>query len=247
MIAAVFICADISAQENQNLIWDKANEAYSAGDYEAAATGYDSLVTLGYAGEKLFYNLGNAYFKSDRLGEAILFYNKAQRLAPSDEDIAYNLRIANGYVKDRIESVPEFFLATWIRSLRNSASSDTWAVISLLLFAGVLALAAVYLLGKRTAVRKTGFFGGIILLGLFMIAVSFSSIKRKEITAPKEAVILSSAAPVKSSPDNNSKDIFVLHEGTKVRVTDRLGEWREIMIADGNKGWVAAGTIGMID
>lgn len=243
----MLLCTAGRAQMNVNDLWDKANHAYTNGDYQAAIGGYDSIVNSGYGSAKLYYNLGNAYFKDKQIGKAILNYNKAQRLAPSDNDIRHNLVIAGGFVKDRIEVVPEFFLKTWLRSLMTSASSNSWAVFSLVFLAAALAMVALYLLSSRILYRKTGFYGGIVLVCCFVAAVVFSSIERRAITDPDEAVIMLTAAPVKSSPDANSKDIFVLHEGTVVRVLTSLGAWREVMIADGNKGWVDVKSIEMID
>lgn len=247
LAAAVALICPAKAQPSLTQLWDEANNHYTSGEYGEAIGVYDSILNEGYSSAKLYYNLGNAYFKNEQLGKAILNYYKAQRLSPADEDIEYNLRIANSYVKDRIENIPEFFLTTWFRSLRNSASSNTWAVLSLVFFGATLAGAAFYLIGRGTGVRKTGFYGGIVFLILFVVSLLFSAIRRSEIRNPQEAVIMLSAAPVKSSPDNNSKDIFVLHEGTKVKVGERLGDWREITVANGSKGWIEARSMEMID
>lgn len=229
-----------------NSLWDKANSLYSAGDFAGAAAAYDSIAGAGYASAKLFYNMGNAYFKDNQTGRAILNYYRAQRLAPSDEDVAYNLAIAESFVKDRIETVPEFFVKTWLRAAMNSMNSNTWAAISLLCAAIALGLCAVYLLSARLGARKAGFYGGIAFLIIFVIALTFASIQRQAVKNPVEAIVMQSAAPVKSSPDDNSKDIFVLHEGTKVRITAAFGDWKEIVIADGNKGWIRFSAIEII-
>ena len=150
------------------------------------------------------------------------------------------------YVKDKIEHVPEFFLKTWVRSLRMSLSSNAWATVSLVVLGVMLACVLLYLLATKLALRKTGFYSAIILLLLFIFSVVSASIGRRELTHAEEAIVMSSAAPVKSSPDNGSKDLFVLHEGTKVRVLNALEEWREISIADGNKGWIKESAIELI-
>lgn len=227
--------------------WDNANHAYTTGEYDRAIEGYDSICRQGYGSAKLYYNLGNAYFKNNQIGKAILNYNKALRLDPSDEDIQHNLAVANRFVKDRIEVVPEFFLKTWMRNLMLRASSDTWAIWSLILFAMTLGLVALYLLGSRMGQRKFGFYGGICCLLLSVGALVFSSIGRRQIVSPREAVIMISAAPVKSEPEATSKDIFVLHEGTKVRIAGEIGDWREIVIADGKKGWLDIQSIELIN
>ena len=150
-------------------------------------------------------------------------------------------------MQDKIEEVPVFFLKRWLIDLGNRLSGNTWAVLSLVFFALLLIGVGTYLLLRRMMWQKVGFYGAIVSALLFVVSVVYASVDRKAQLNPTEAIVMASAAPVKSSPDEGSKDIFVLHEGTKVRVEGSLGEWREIRIADGNKGWVEVASIEMID
>lgn len=239
--------AQLSAQDRLEGMWERGNHAYTIGDYPAAIQAYDSIRYEGYGSAKLYFNLGNAYYKDSQIGQAILYYNKAQRLAPGDDNIRHNLAVANTYVRDRIDNVPEFFFKTWMRRLMYSASSDTWAILGIVFLGLTLGLVLVYLFAPRMGYRKAGFYGGIIALLLAIGSLSFATIQRGKLLYPDEAVIMLTAAPVKSEPNNNARDIFVLHEGTKVRVTGEMGEWREIVIADGNSGWVETKSIELID
>lgn len=239
--------AATAAVRTPQQLWERGNTLYTNGDYNGAIAAYDSIVNQGLGSAKLYYNLGNAYFKAGRTGKAIVFYNRALKLAPSDSDTAYNLAYANTYVKDKIDAVPEFFVARWVRSLRNLLGSNAWAVISLVLLALTLALTGIYLLSERRRVRKAGFFSAIAALILTIITFSFAATERHAILDSSEAIVLSSAVSVKSSPDRTSKDIFILHEGTKVTVLDRFGDWTEIRIADGNEGWVVNSSIETIN
>ncbi|MCC8089149.1 MAG: tetratricopeptide repeat protein [Rikenellaceae bacterium] len=241
--AALFVYAQADTEE----LWNRANDAYAAGEYDTAVELYDSIASQGLTSYKLYYNLGNAYFKNGQIGKAILYYNKAQLIAPYNSDIEHNLEIANGYVRDRIEAVPEFFLKKWVRSVKYGMSSNMWGVVSLIMFALMLASILCYLLSGKIAVRKSGFYTGILSLAVFIITVIFATNLRRGIENPPYAIVISSSASVKSSPDTNSKDLFILHEGTKVKIVERLGEWREITIADGNKGWIAREAIEPID
>jgi tetratricopeptide (TPR) repeat protein len=242
----VTLCGAVRAADTAQL-WDEANTAYINENWGDAIALYDSIVAGGEASAKLYYNLGNAYFKSGRIGESILYYNKAKRLAPLDDDIAHNLAVANTYTKDRIEPLPEFFASRLIERLRSALSSDEWTVVSISLLAAFLAALSLYLLPIRKSLRKTGFFGGITLLILLVMATSFAYTEYMEATHPTEAIVLSSAAPVKSSPDSAGKDLFILHEGAKVEVRDALNGWHEISIANGSKGWIEASAIALID
>lgn len=234
------------AADDVAALWDAANAAYVNGAYRRAADGYEAIIARGQHSANLYYNLANAYFKAGRTGQAILYYRRALRLAPGSDDIRYNLEVATENTKDHIESVPEFFLTTWIRAVRNTMSSTAWSVLSLIALAGMLALAMMYLLASRLTLRKTGFYGMAAMLLLFVAATSLAASGRREMVDRSEAVVMSSSVSVKSSPDNSATDLFVLHEGTTVKVTGRLDEWCEIVIADGKKGWVKSRQIEVI-
>lgn len=230
--------ADAVAHGTIDQLWDAANTAYINADYDAAIRLYDSIRVAGYTGHKLYYNLGNAWFKRNEIGRSVLYFNKALKLRPSDADTEHNLKVANTFVKDKIEKVPVFFLKNWVRELRMAVSSNGWAVLSLV-FLGVAGCATlVYLLAQRIPIRKSGFYTAIVMLAFFIFAVAAGSVERRELVDSRQAIVMISAAAVKSSPEKSSKDIFVLHEGTKVHIVRTLGEWFEISIADGNKGWI---------
>lgn len=230
-----------------DILWNDANAAYIAGDYAEAVRGYEAIREQGLESDNLYLNLGNAYFKQHKIGKSILNYERALRLSPANEDVRYNLTVADAYVQDKIDVVPTFFLNRWVNTLRLTVTGNAWAVLSVVFFALTLAGAVLYLLAGGLLWRKAGFYGAIVSLCLFFFSFHAAAKARNNRLNPDRAVIMSGAAPVKSSPDVGSKDIFVLHEGTRVRVKDALGDYREIVIADGNKGWILATSIEMID
>lgn len=233
---------DVPADE----LWDRANTAYINGDYRGAAEIYGEILDRGLGSVKLYYNLANACFKEGQTGRAILFYRRALRLAPGNDDIRYNLSVAEARTKDTIERIPEFFLVGWVRAVRHAMSCTAWSVLSLVVLACGLALALLYLLAKRLSLRKTGFYGTLAAVLLFVVTTSFAAGERREMLDDTQAVVMSLSTAVKSSPDNASTDLFVLHEGTVVKITDRLGGWCEVTIADGKKGWLESRTIEVI-
>ncbi len=237
---------DYAAPASAGNLWDAANTAYVNASYAQAASLYDSLLKTGAEGYKLYYNLGNAYFKSGRTGKAILYYNKAAKLAPADADVRYNLAVANGYVKDKIEQLPEFFLSRWIRALRTALGPGAWTLISLAMLSCAMAAFLLYMFSGRLRRRKAGFFATMACASLFVISTVFAAVSYRRIVSPDEGVVTVSSVAVKSSPDRSSQDLFVLHEGTKVRVVSALGGWSEVVIADGNKGWLETQSIEMI-
>ena len=217
--------------------WEAGNKAYIEGNYDKAIEEYTAILDGGEYSMKLYYNLANAYFKAGANGKAILYYNKALRIAPSQEDIRHNLALAEAQTKDRIVEIPEFFLNRWLRTMRNSMSCTAWSVLSLLMFGAMLAFGLLFLLASQVRWRKVGFYGALCAFVLFVATTSFAVSSRNDMLSHNEAVVMGTAISVKSSPDRSATDLFVLHEGTKVKVLAEVDEWVEVVIADGKKGW----------
>ena len=238
--------AETAAPATPEALWEAANTAYINNDFHAAIEHYRAIEAQGLVSAKLYYNLANACFKQERLAEAILCYRRALRLAPGDEDIRHNLSVAEARTKDTIERIPEFFLTTWLRALRNTMSASAWTVLSLILLAAALGLGLCYLLSRRLALRKAGFYGLLAAGLLFVVTTLFAAGRRSEELNRDEAVVMTASAAVKSSPDRAATDLFVLHAGTSLRITNRLDDWCEVTIADGKKGWTEARNIEVI-
>ena len=223
--------------------WEAGNKAYIEGNYDKAIEEYTAILDGGEYSMKLYYNLANAYFKVGANGKAILYYNKALRIAPSQEDIRHNLALAEAQTKDRIVEIPEFFLNRWLRTMRNSMSCTAWSVLSLVWLGVMLAFGLLFLLASRIRVRKVGFYGALFAFVLFVATTSFAVSSRNDMLSHSEAVVMGTAISVKSSPDRSATDLFVLHEGTKVKVLTEVDEWIEVVIADGKKGWTLRSNI----
>ncbi len=226
--------ANRSAEE----LWSSANAAYSSADYATALADYQTILDKGLHSAALYYNLANAYYKSEQLGKAILYYNRALRLAPADEDIRHNLEYAEQMTKDSIEEIPEFVLTTWVHAVRGALSSTAWTIVSLIMLATALVMALFYLLARRMTLRKMGFYTMVVSILLFIFTSLFAWSEREMIVNSKEAIIMTSAVSIKSSPDRAATELFVLHEGTKVSIGDEIGGWAEVRISDGRKGWI---------
>ena len=225
------------AEVDNMALWERANQAYIDGNYEAAVADYQTIEGRGYISARLYYNMGNAYYKQGQIGRAILYYNRALVVAPSMDDARYNLEIAEAQTKDKIAVVPEFFLNRWLRTFKSSISCTVWSGMSVVLFAVVLIFALLFLLGSRIKVRKAGFYGALVALLLFVVTTIFAVSSRNDIINRSGAIVMSSAISVKSSPDRAATDMFVLHEGTKVEISAEIDGWCEVTIADGKKGW----------
>ena len=216
----------------------EADSAYARGEYQQAIKDYEALLKQG-ASADLYYNLGNAYYRTENITRAVLNYERALLLSPGDRDIRFNLQIAQSKTIDKIVPESEMFFFTWYRTLVNLMSVDGWARTSLVSLALVIILLLVYLFSDRIWLRKIGFFGGIALLVLFVMSNVFAWQQKQNLLFRKGAIVIVPSVTVKSTPANNGTDLFVLHEGTKVMITDSsMKDWKEIRIADGKEGWI---------
>ena len=224
-------------------LWAAANAAYNAGEWDKALENYMIIADKELESAPLYYNMANAYFKNGEVARAILYYNRALRLAPSDEDIRHNLEYAEQSTRDIIEEIPEFFLTKWLRAVRNTMSGNAWTVLSLVVLIVALAAMLMYLLAQPLRARKVGFYTMAICGVMFAATTAFGISSRNEMVKGKGAVIMSSSVSIKSSPDRAATELFVLHEGTTVSVGEQIEGWVEIRIADGRKGWIETSRI----
>ena len=228
-------------------LWTAGNEAYAVGLWDAAAQSWNAIRELGFESPELYYNLGNAYYKNGDISHAILNYERALKLDPSYSDAQFNLGFARESVQDKIEEIPELFLKTFGRRICYLMSSDGWSMMFLILLAATLAMALLFLLGRTSASRKAGFFAGIVLLVCAALALRFAFWQRAEYKAEDTAIVTKAVCSVKSSPGSDSAtNLFVLHEGTKVRILDSVGQWDNIELADGRQGWLQSTDIEQI-
>lgn len=223
-----------------------ADSAYANQQYQQAIKDYEELLKEGESSE-LYYNLGNAYYRVDNITMAVLNYERALLLSPGDGDIRYNLQMARSKTIDKITPESEMFFVIWYRALVNFTSVDRWAYVAIVAFCFVIIGVLLYLFSTRIFVRKMGFYGGAIFFIAFILANIFAYQQKENLINRNGAIVISSVAPVKSTPSKNGSDLFILHEGTKVSITDgSIKGWKEIRVADGKEGWVDASCIEII-
>ena len=237
---------NIQAKDLDSL-WTAGVQAYTDGKFADASTAWTSIEESGQKSAKLYYNLGNAWFKQGNYPKAILNYERALRLDPSYSDARYNLEFTSNFVQDKIEPVPEFILKSVARKVCYVMGSNAWAVIFLVLLAAALVMGLLFLLGSSVGKRRAGFYCGIVLLLLSAGALSFSIWQKSDSVKTDTAIVMSPVSSVKSSPSSgSSKDLFVIHEGTKVTILDEVGTWKNISLADGRQGWLPAADLEVI-
>lgn len=229
--------------DEEQIIIAKANKAYTEGYFENAVELYKKVLHLGVESPELYFNLGNSYFKLNELSSAILYYEKARKLDPGNEDVNYNLSVANSKIADKIDPIPELFYKRWFRSLCEILSMDEWGKISIIAMIIALFFGFIYFVSNRMVLRKIGFWLGIIFLSCALCSVLLAYQDYSIINNNKEAIIFLPTVTIKSSPDEKSIDLFVLHEGTKVKLIDNIGNWFEIKIANGSVGWLPSSAV----
>lgn len=234
-----------NAQEVDSLLV-KANDYYTKAQYQDAINTYNNILELGYESPEIYYNIANAYYKENVIALAILNYEKAIQLAPNDEDIKYNLELTNRFVIDKIEVLPVFFITGWIRNLKSMFTSDLWAIISLICFILTLVFISIFLYSRRVGLKKISVSFAFFILIMSTISFVFSYQQKQAILNGNTAIVTSLSVTVKSSPDISGTDLFVVHEGTKVWIKDKISDWNKIKLSDGSIGWLKADDIEVI-
>lgn len=224
----------------------QAEHYYADAKYDSAAMAYHKVLDAGYHSAELYYNLGNSYFKGNDIPSAILYYEKALKLDPSNEDVLFNLKLANSRIPDKIDALPQLFFIRWYVGLYNMFSVDNWAKISLVLFAVFALFSLFYFLGRNIVMRKTGFYVALLFFVLSLGSLFMTYQKNSSEKQQDQAIVFSPSVTVKSSPNNNGVDLFVIHEGTKIQIVDKVGAWCEIKIANGSVGWIETKNIQLI-
>lgn len=232
-----FQCLMLKASINSDAI-SQANNAYTQNKFNQAIELYKKVIANGFESSELYYNLGNAYFKTKDYASAILYYEKAQKLDPSNEKIHFNIQVANARIIDKIEELPLPFYKKWFSEFRLWFSIDTWAVISVVSLFLFFLLISAYLLANIISIRKFTFWASAVFLLFAMLSGINAYSQYRSIKQSSEGIVFEPTVNVKSSPETNSQDIFVIHDGTKVKITDKVGTWIEIKIANGSDGWV---------
>jgi tetratricopeptide (TPR) repeat protein len=241
ILILLFVSLFISTAFSQGSNKDKYYQGvtfFTAGSYKEALQVWTDIYNTGYRSANLDYSMGNAYFKLNNIPLAILFYERAYLLKPTDEDINYNLQVARTLIVDRFQEIPELFFIKWYNFVSLSLQTNTWAKISIISFIFFLLLLSLYIYSQRHRYKVIGFWLAIAFIILSLTSFAFTARNKSLVYDSHKAIISSPVVSGKSSPDKSGNDIFVLHEGTKVTVEDEVGEWTEIRLSDGNKGWI---------
>ena len=225
------------------MLLHRADSAYQQENYAAAISLYEQVADNGNEGSILFYNLGNAYYKSGDNAKALLWYERALKLDPSDEDIRHNIAFVNQKIIDKIDAVPETLFAQWWQKVTNLLNERQWAVLSIIgSFLLFLSIGA-YLFARSGGVRTTGFVTFWISIIVIVFSVIFAHRQKEKAIHHTEAIVMDLVVDAKNAPNAAGKNLFVIHEGLKVQITNEMNGWVGIRLPNGEKGWIAQNSI----
>lgn len=245
LLASVFTGAALSQEQGIDN-FSKGVKEYSAGNFKSALDYWLDIYNTGFRSASLDYNIGNAYFKLSDIPNAILFYERAYLLNPSDDNISYNLDITRSLTVDKFQAIPVLFYSKWYDYISLFFSVNTWASVSIVCFVLCLIFLSLYIYSSVYRIKVTGFWLAVVFFIFSVLSVTFSLHNKKLLYDSHKAIITTAIVSGKSSPDTSGNDLFVIHEGTRVSIGEKLGDWYEITLSDGNKGWVPVNSLTII-
>lgn len=228
----------IAKEINAEALLKQGNAAYAKNAYKEAAQAYQQVLDAGYQSAAVYFNLGNANYKLSEMPDAILNYEKALKLSPGDADIRLNLQLANLKITDRIETIPEFFLTKWWKAFVFFFPLSTLAVLTVTCFIAGFALLIAYLFLIAVSPKKLAFYAGVTILALGLVFLILTAVQSHDLDVSRQGIVFAGATDVKSGPDTRQKTLFVIHEGTKVTIQEKEGNWIKVVLENGNGGWI---------
>jgi tetratricopeptide (TPR) repeat protein len=243
ILYSLFSVTSLHAESPEGL-YNIGTDAYKAKNYKQAIDAYQKLISEGYRNAAVYYNLGNAYYKTDQISQSILNYERALKLSPADEDIRFNLKLANLKTADRISPLPQLYIVSKWQNLVSMETSRTWAIFSVVAIWLALIAFAIYLF--IGSIRRVGFFSGATLLLLAAFFSYLSYTQNQAEYGAGQAILTATNTYIKSAPDTSGTDLFMIHEGVKLNILDKVGEWSKVRLADGKVGWVEQNTFSVI-
>jgi len=244
-ICCLLFSLQAMADERQTK-FEEGNKLFKDRNFEGAIKKYEEALLAGAPLPEVHFNLGNAYYKTGNYPAAILNFDRAKRLKPDDEDIQFNLRLANLNTVDKIDAVPQLFYERWWYNFINGSTASKWATRSFVLLWIAFILGIVYLFSRMIGIRKITFTCAMLLLACSFFFLYLAHEQDDFVKNNRSAIIMEPSAYIKSSPDDKSVNLFMLHAGTKIEIIDELQGWKKIRIANGNIGWIVNDAVKVI-
>ena len=235
-------CSMVLGQEKET-IFENANSAYNAGQFEKAVMLYKEILESGLHSAELYFNLANSYYRLNQVGESIFYFEKAKQLKPTDEDINVNSNFAQNMAIDAVEVLPKSQITQLREKTIGLFSQDGWAFFIILLAWFLVFFWGLYLWNKVPVIKRTFFIFTLVLGSLLMGSLSIGVIKSSKTADTTYGILFNKKIEVWAEPNSRAEVLFLLHEGTKVQMLDQLQEWQKIRIANGSEGWIKNGRV----
>jgi len=246
LVMTVVLLSGMAKAQRPDSLFSQAQRAYDNGNFPVAIQLYQKILGQNRESASLHYNLGNAYFKDNQLGEAILHYEKARRLHPRDEDIAYNLKVAKARIRDRITPPESSIFMTIFNGIKYWLNLSELGWTTVLLFLLFSIAFAAWRLISTSRVKTIAGYAAVIIALIFLLAAPLLLSRTLETYNEVYGIVLNPEVNVHSAPQSASTEVFVIHEGTRVQVEEQRPDWYQIKLVDGKEGWVSTNTIGII-
>ena len=243
LFVSMFSLSANSMQDSILVYMQQANTAYQSNDFDDATVLYTKVVDLQYESATLYYNLGNAHYKNGNNAQALLWYERARQLDPNNEDIIHNISFVQQKLIDKIEILPELFIVKWWNTCSNFLTGNQWAMLSIISCSLFALCLLIILLIRISWIRSTSVSIAILALFLTIFSIIFAKKETMRNVQYPEGIIMGQVVNVKSTPNEKGSDLFVIHSGLKVNITDQLNEWVEIRLPNGEKGWIVSDLI----
>ncbi len=237
-IIIIFVLVNSAFANQAESLMNEANQLYQNKQYEEAIVKYNSILATDFESVALYYNLGNSYYRSAKIGYAILNYERGLKLDPSNEDLLYNLSIVKARAVDKIKEVPKLFIVEWWELLISALSTTMWQIVVLIFYLLLLASITLYFVTRSGTTQRLTIFSSLIGLSgaIFFSIILYANVQRE--TSTDYGVLTTNTISAKQSPNESSNDLFIIHEGLKVAVHESFGEWYKIKLSDGKVGWL---------
>jgi tetratricopeptide (TPR) repeat protein len=226
------------SKDTVQALFEKGNAYYAKAQYTEAAAIYQKIIDDGYQSPALYFNMGNASYKGGDIPSALLYYEKAHKLAPGDDDINFNIRFANLKTTDKVDAVPDFFLDRWWKGFMLSFSISALSLMSIVFMLLGSAILVVYFFAGSVSLKKFSFYGSMLSYFLFALTFLVAAKQMSYFEGHRQAIVFTSSVNVKNGPVEKSNTLFVIHDGTKVNVLDNSNGWMKIGLPNGNEGWI---------
>lgn len=239
LIFSFLIVVALQAQTAEERFY-QATELCSEGKYTVAAEMFESILEEGQESVGLYYNLGNAYFQQDKIGKAVLNYERALRLSPKQADVLHNLSLAQRQIAKKVDPYPVIFYKAWWRNMAALFSSAFWAFLCLAGVWGAFVMGLRYLKSKEAKQQKRYFLMACIALAFALLFLLLANYQNYKEVNKDFAVLTANEIVVSNGPSSSSEVLFTLSEGLKVKLIDQVDDWVKVLLPDGKEGWIEA-------